>query len=80
MAHLTEFVEILTRQVEHVRVLRRPNRSEASTFPYIAQVLLVLREKTELSEVGPSAQISENDLLGLIALIVADWKLAVADF
>ena len=63
-----------------MRVLNGPNRSVASTFSNITQMLLLLREKTELSEVGASAKISENDLFRLKVLIVADWKLAVADF
>ena len=42
-------------------------------------MLLVLRVKTELSEVGTSAEVGENDFFRLKVLIVADRNLGVAD-
>ena len=60
-------------------VLYCPDRSVASTFPYIAQMLLLLRVKTELSEVRASRKIAEDDLFRLKVFIVADWKLAITD-
>ena len=59
-------------------ILYCPNRSVASTFPHIAQMLLLLVVKTELSEVGACAQISKYNLFRLKGFIVTNWELGVA--